>query len=443
MRKKENVCPCCGIYYFDETDFYEICEVCGWEDDSAQRENPDDEGGANSRSLNEFRKVWDKNCKRTIVKDYFEVALSFGITAAYDDLLKLKNLSPYRTYGVTEVIEAYGKKWYVINDDIEDGRLVAYKSDYFEVVEISEKDEELYGEYETNTNSDEREIANPEITQMCNDGILLHKAIEFSAYAHRKQTRKGSDKPYISHPFEVAMLLQKENCNIETVIAGLLHDTVEDADVTLEEIKEQFGERVCELVASCSEDKTKSWKERKEHTINEMMGCIDYDILMLCCADKTANLRSMMTDYLQIGDDLWKRFNAPREDILHYYSKLNDAFEPMLNNTNLYWENTRFYQTMFVKYYVDEEKKTMYQTNGEEAAVYDNIPNWSKFSLEEINALIKEYKLIPIKNEDAYQFEFLSWSGKIVNYYEYLEHLELGKSEDSQGDEDVCFTDKN
>ena len=55
---KKLICPCCGKYYFTEADFYEICPVCGWEDDSLQRDEPDYKGGANKMSLNEARKAW-------------------------------------------------------------------------------------------------------------------------------------------------------------------------------------------------------------------------------------------------------------------------------------------------------------------------------------------------------------------------------------------------
>lgn len=52
------ICPCCGEYHFEEEDFYEVCEVCGWEDDGLQRDEPDYEGGANTISLNQAREVW-------------------------------------------------------------------------------------------------------------------------------------------------------------------------------------------------------------------------------------------------------------------------------------------------------------------------------------------------------------------------------------------------
>ena len=58
MPNSRLICPCCGEHYFSEEDFFEICPVCGWEDDGLQRDEPDFEGGANVMSLNQARAAW-------------------------------------------------------------------------------------------------------------------------------------------------------------------------------------------------------------------------------------------------------------------------------------------------------------------------------------------------------------------------------------------------
>ena len=63
MENSRLICPCCGKYQFEEEDFYEYCEVCGWQDDPVQRDDPDYEGGANKHSLNYMRKDWEEYCK--------------------------------------------------------------------------------------------------------------------------------------------------------------------------------------------------------------------------------------------------------------------------------------------------------------------------------------------------------------------------------------------
>lgn len=88
--------------------------------------------------------------------------------------------------------------------------------------------------------------------------MRIHEAIEFAAVKHRGQVRKGTDIPYIVHPMEVMYILTQNDCDETTVIAGLLHDTIEDAGATPEEIEAAFGKDVAQIVAAESEDKSKS-----------------------------------------------------------------------------------------------------------------------------------------------------------------------------------------
>ena len=107
-------------------------------------------------------------------------------------------------------------------------------------------------------------------------GLLLDKAIIFAVNAHRGQLRKGSNAPYILHPMEAAAIVAAMTDDEEVIAAAVLHDTVEDTAVTLDEICEQFGKRVAELVAAESENKREdkpaasTWKIRKEETIEHL-----------------------------------------------------------------------------------------------------------------------------------------------------------------------------
>src|SRR5690625_1819366 len=76
----------------------------------------------------------------------------------------------------------------------------------------------------------------------------------------------------------------------DTIIAGLLHDTVEDTDVTLNDIKETFGETIANLVDGCSENKTLSWEQRKQQTINDLQTASE-KVCIVTCADKIHNLQ--------------------------------------------------------------------------------------------------------------------------------------------------------
>ena len=153
-----------------------------------------------------------------------------------------------------------------------------------------------------------------------NDPIDI--AIEVAAKAHRDQVRKGTDIPYISHPYAVGLLLSKAGYSDEQVIAGILHDTVEDTKMTLNDIHEQFGEEIATIVKGCSEpDKSLSWEERKRHTI-EFLKTATMETLMVSCADKLHNIRAMASDFKHMGDEVWNRFRRGKKEQAWYYQGL-------------------------------------------------------------------------------------------------------------------------
>ena len=137
----------------------------------------------------------------------------------------------------------------------------------------------------------------------------IFKALEFAAKAHENQYRKKSDIPYISHPCAVGMLLQKEGCSEDVIIAGILHDTIEDTHFTLDDVKNSFGEKIASIVEICSEpDKSAPWSMRKSLLIERAKNA-SLEIKQVFCADKLHNLLSIKKDYERLGDVVWTRFN--------------------------------------------------------------------------------------------------------------------------------------
>lgn len=153
--------------------------------------------------------------------------------------------------------------------------------------------------------------------------ISIQKAINFAALKHKNQVRKGTQLPYIVHPMEVMQILTYLGAFDTIIIAGILHDTLEDTDTTPEEIKEEFGENILRLVQKESEDKSKSWHERKQTTIDNLKK-ESADVQMICFADKLSNLRSIYRDKLDMGEKVWDRFNATKEDEYWYYKRILD-----------------------------------------------------------------------------------------------------------------------
>ena len=99
---------------------------------------------------------------------------------------------------------------------------------------------------------------------------MIEKAVKFAIKAHEGQFRKGSKIPYITHPLEVCTIVSLITDNEEVRVASLLHDTVEDTSVTITDIEKNFGKKVAALVGSESEDKSKTWIERKMHTLKTL-----------------------------------------------------------------------------------------------------------------------------------------------------------------------------
>ena len=121
--------------------------------------------------------------------------------------------------------------------------------------------------------------------------------------------RKNANVPYITHPIRVAERLQQYGFSEALICAGYLHDVVEDTPFEMEDLEKEFGKEITYLVAAHTEDKSKSWKERKQHTIDTLKNA-DKEVKYLIVADRLDNLLSLETDLEQQGDSVWKNFNA-------------------------------------------------------------------------------------------------------------------------------------
>jgi guanosine-3',5'-bis(diphosphate) 3'-pyrophosphohydrolase len=153
--------------------------------------------------------------------------------------------------------------------------------------------------------------------------LAFERALRLAAFGHRDQVRKGSGIPYIEHPMAVALILDRVGFDEEVAIAGLLHDLVEDTDVTLDEVRTRFGDDVAEAVAGCTEVKRdaegvkRPWADRKRDHL-EVLRSASLATRAVTLADKLHNLVSIALD-LDEGRPVWSTFNAPRTDVLAYY----------------------------------------------------------------------------------------------------------------------------
>lgn len=158
----------------------------------------------------------------------------------------------------------------------------------------------------------------------------FHRAFLFAAEKHAGQTRKASTIPYIAHLMGVASLVLEAGGDEDLAIAALLHDVVEDCGGVpmLKQVRRRFGARVAKVVDGCTDAYTipkPPWRERKERYISHLKTA-DLDTRLVSAADKLNNVRSILSDYRQVGEAIWSRFHGGREGTLWYYRTLCDEF---------------------------------------------------------------------------------------------------------------------
>ena len=174
---------------------------------------------------------------------------------------------------------------------------------------------------------------------------LVEEAILYATIMHQGKVRKRKNIPFILHPLEVAQILATMTDDREVIAAGILHDVVEDTDGTLDEIRSRFGERVAHLVDSETEaaypeeSKAKSWRKRKEQSLQKLRQSEDIGVKMLWLADKLANIRSLARDCSENGESVWKHFHQ-KDPSMHcwYYRTVAEYVEYDLNKTGAYKE---------------------------------------------------------------------------------------------------------
>ncbi|PRP83330.1 guanosine-3',5'-bis 3'-diphosphatase [Planoprotostelium fungivorum] len=169
--------------------------------------------------------------------------------------------------------------------------------------------------------------------------VDLFDTINFAALRHRHQRRKGDDSSYIIHPLGVAKILHSEGGvnDLKVLQAAVLHDTVEDTNTTLEELKQTFGEEVARIVSEVTDNKSLSADARKRHQVEHAKD-ISHEGKLVKLADKIYNLR----DLLQVPPKGWdsKRIQGYfvwAKAVISQLKGTNEALEKIANGL---WETT-------------------------------------------------------------------------------------------------------
>ncbi len=183
----------------------------------------------------------------------------------------------------------------------------------------------------------------------------LNEAIVFAAQCHAGQMRKMANVPYILHPMEVAAIIGTITGDENVMIAGLLHDTVEDCGADPMLIRETFGARVAALVQSETEDKiaarpaSETWKQRKEESLLLLHYTKDRDVKILWLADKLSNIRSFYREYQKHGDAMWQYLNQKDPAMQAWYYRTIAQYLSELSDTAAYQEYISLVERLFGK----------------------------------------------------------------------------------------------
>ncbi|MBO7493393.1 MAG: bifunctional (p)ppGpp synthetase/guanosine-3',5'-bis(diphosphate) 3'-pyrophosphohydrolase [Bacteroidales bacterium] len=186
------------------------------------------------------------------------------------------------------------------------------------------------------------------------DTDLLDRAIVFAAKAHHNTERRGKGFPYIVHPMEAVEIVATITSDQELLAAAALHDTVEDTEVTVEQLRAEFGDRVADLVFAESDrfiegvSEEDSWHNRKQAAIDRL-ALASHDAKIVAMGDKLSNMRAIWRDYQEKGDELWNIFHVTDKAQHEWHYRGLAASLSELSDTFAYKEFLRLVDEVFGK----------------------------------------------------------------------------------------------
>jgi (p)ppGpp synthase/HD superfamily hydrolase len=165
---------------------------------------------------------------------------------------------------------------------------------------------------------------------------VINHAFAFAAKHHDRQVRKGTKLPYLTHPANVAVILTRYGCDNDTVVAGILHDVIEDCvrdgytrEMLEQRIGDKFGERVLDTVLAVTYRRLDddgielSSEERKTDYLQRLSGAGE-EARWVCAADKIHNASSIISDLARTVDreTIWSRFSGGKTATVGWYRQV-------------------------------------------------------------------------------------------------------------------------
>ena len=171
----------------------------------------------------------------------------------------------------------------------------------------------------------------------------INHALAFAAKHHDQQVRKGTRLPYVTHPANVAIILTRYGQDDDTVVAGILHDVIEDCvrdgytrEMLESRISDKFGRHVLDTVLAVTNRKYDddgvelSSEERKDDYLARL-AFADERARWVCAADKVHNASTILADLKRTDypETIWGRFNVGREGTVRWYRRVHDRLREL------------------------------------------------------------------------------------------------------------------
>lgn len=237
----------------------------------------------------------------------------------------------------------------------------------------------------------------------------LELAIQKATLLHKEQKRLTPDElPYISHLFSVFVILSSYTDDEDTLIAGILHDAVEDTHYTFEELEKDFGGEVCKLVRGVTEQKERKgrklpWKVRKLSYLENLKSDCEKSML-ICVADKIYNLEALSRDFLLYGENVWKMLRPGAEAKLWYHEEVISILEKRLTHKKALKDLRRTYKrTRAVLLGLEDEEIQAREIHPFKRyiAVSSRIPEYAFGALKTLRSRVQSVRIFGYGNRNT------------------------------------------
>ncbi len=159
----------------------------------------------------------------------------------------------------------------------------------------------------------------------------IDEALQKASFLHRSQVRKGTECPYIMHPMAVMLMVSEYTNDEDTLVAAILHDVIEDTDYTIEELEDDFGTKVKDIVFGLTIPEGTGWKDGRYAYIEGLLTA-PHETLLISAADKIHNSYSMYSYYSDKKEEFNKNFGGSAEERIDVYKKIVDIMEARLDS---------------------------------------------------------------------------------------------------------------